>query len=897
MPKNVLVKPILKQLTVLLLMFSNPLPGLAWKVVDTKTAAALMGREDVIYCDTAGLTGGLVECPGAENNKAVLAQKQWKTRWIFSRNSSYKANKSYELFARLKIENAYDYPPGEAVDGTVWFGAKSRQGVVNRTIRIKDIPDADWHIWRVGQFEATPRGQEYFFINKGRHAKNVWIDKLFLIPVKQCAEERQLVQEMDGRQPAWRQAAFHGESLSELALNAGAPVKLEVFSSVGDNVSAEINVLLENRDGRQEKQKIQLSSGSRTVIIGNQGEKIRKIISRLEAKSEAATLYAKITSPAPEILQISELKQQGDDYYANDSMHEAVDLGNFIEERKKLGRSPCTFRIAPASLKLQRQHILPEWETSGEPEKIRLELARNEYESFQLAVIPVNLSSDHEYDLNVVSDNPSLDISCATVEYVKCTAGAYPKPWHGYFPDPLIPLGKDAKVTVAPFHTRLLLFTVHAPEHIAPGEYSAKIIFSDSSGGKSINVTAKVRNFSLPVRSSLKSAFWFWGNQKGTYGSLADWYNHDQTSWKTLSRWYSFFSRYRMTPNEFNQDFSRWFVKVIKEKDGRFSFDLKEFEHYADFLINKCNGTAINIGNCNESWKMFTKFSYIDRTTGQINYATYKFMSDEYINIFTAYLKAISHMLKEKGLWEYAYLQLTDEFKGLPKTVHDRLASILRKEIADLKILAFGWGDYGISVPVSIDFDKAKAEKLREQNQEVWWYVCVSPKPIAKGGKVTNYFIDEMGINHRFHFWQAWEKGIDGFLYWGVNMWQYAHYGNIPAGNQPKWPDREWVSNVFPSANGDGYLLYPGPEEQPRESLRLIIMRDGLEDFEYLKLLADHLDRMEQEKSSGNNDWILNTKKLLAEIRKFITEDYDRRDEKMIHEYRRRVAALLEKLP
>ncbi|MBC8443459.1 DUF4091 domain-containing protein, partial [PVC group bacterium] len=38
--------------------------------------------------------------------------------------------------------------------------------------------------------------------------------------------------------------------------------------------------------------------------------------------------------------------------------------------------------------------------------------------------------------------------------------------------------------------------------------------------------------------------------------------------------------------------------------------------------------------------------------------------------------------------------------------------------------------------------------------------------------------------------------------------------------------------------NGDGLLVYPGPNLTPYSSIRLEVIRDGIEDYEYLALLT-----------------------------------------------------------
>jgi hypothetical protein len=46
-----------------------------------------------------------------------------------------------------------------------------------------------------------------------------------------------------------------------------------------------------------------------------------------------------------------------------------------------------------------------------------------------------------------------------------------------------------------------------------------------------------------------------------------------------------------------------------------------------------------------------------------------------------------------------------------------------------------------------------------------------------------------------------------------------------------------WDPNTFGRYNGDGYLLYPGPDGVPYPSIRLRALRDGFEDYEYMWIL------------------------------------------------------------
>jgi hypothetical protein len=117
----------------------------------------------------------------------------------------------------------------------------------------------------------------------------------------------------------------------------------------------------------------------------------------------------------------------------------------------------------------------------------------------------------------------------------------------------------------------------------------------------------------------------------------------------------------------------------------------------------------------------------------------------------------------------------------------------------------------------------------------VWWYVNhTPPRPYA------NFFLDFAAIEHRIFFWQTWALGIQGVHYWNAN---YSEPGVNP------WVDQ---LDITPT-NGDGFLLYPGPNG-PVSSIRLEVIRDGIEDYDYLVLFRE---RMKQLEEKGGHDALL----------------------------------------
>lgn len=119
---------------------------------------------------------------------------------------------------------------------------------------------------------------------------------------------------------------------------------------------------------------------------------------------------------------------------------------------------------------------------------------------------------------------------------------------------------------------------------------------------------------------------------------------------------------------------------------------------------------------------------------------------------------------------------------------------------------------------------------LQRQGKTVWSYVCWEP-----GYPYTNLFVNESGLDHRVLFWQQYDVGSQGFLYWSVNFWK--------AVNDP-WINMSTVNWLDPEVYGDGSLLYNGNHvgiTGPCSSKRFEAVRDGVEDYELLKMAEEAL--------------------------------------------------------
>ena len=126
----------------------------------------------------------------------------------------------------------------------------------------------------------------------------------------------------------------------------------------------------------------------------------------------------------------------------------------------------------------------------------------------------------------------------------------------------------------------------------------------------------------------------------------------------------------------------------------------------------------------------------------------------------------------------------------------------------------------------SIDFPCPGFLHLKGENgyewadgQTRWLYQCMSPQ-----GNGLNRFIRIPLMPTRLSHWINYRYHTTGFLHWGLNYWAGAK-------NEDPWED---AGGDYPA--GDMWIIWPG-YHKVYPSIRLAAMRDGIRDYELLRML------------------------------------------------------------
>lgn len=127
---------------------------------------------------------------------------------------------------------------------------------------------------------------------------------------------------------------------------------------------------------------------------------------------------------------------------------------------------------------------------------------------------------------------------------------------------------------------------------------------------------------------------------------------------------------------------------------------------------------------------------------------------------------------------------------------------------------------------------KDYAEK---SDSELWTYICGMPY-----NPYSTYHIDDYLLSSRLLSWMMYDYDIVGVLYWAIELG--SHTSRLTESSQLYTQDFYQNPLRDNSANGDGFMVYPGRTygiNGPVSSIRLESIRDGIEDYDLMWALED----------------------------------------------------------
>jgi endonuclease/exonuclease/phosphatase family metal-dependent hydrolase len=433
-----------------------------------------------------------------------------------------------------------------------------------------------------------------------------------------------------------------------------------------------------------------------------------------------------------------------------------------------------------------------------------------------------------------------------------------------YWPDALPPMDAE-RVDVAAGENQPIWILVHVPKDVPAGTYKGVVsLDSDGEFEAEVPIELTVWDFTLPDETTLETAFGL------SYGNIDRYHGlkTEEEKRAVYELYQESFAEHRISPYDWTPlDHMR--VQFDAESDPpsaeldmeAFVAEMQRVKETHHFNTFRLAPQGMGGGTFHDRY---------DPKIGEFGEE-----SPEYQAMFSDYVSQLETHLDEAGLLDEAFVYWFDEpdpkdyefvsdgFKRLEQYA-PRLRRMITEEPNDGFLGAVPPID--IWCPVSHNFSEDAANARMDLGERFWWYVCCGPKTPHAG-----LFIDHPATELRVWTWQAWQRGITGELVWQSNYWHsntafpdtwqdpYEDpMGYVSGYSTPSGTKRFW-------GNGDGRFIYPplaartpgvsGDEpvlEGPVSSIRWEMLREGIEDYEYLSMLKRLIEERRDELSTAD---------------------------------------------
>lgn len=144
----------------------------------------------------------------------------------------------------------------------------------------------------------------------------------------------------------------------------------------------------------------------------------------------------------------------------------------------------------------------------------------------------------------------------------------------------------------------------------------------------------------------------------------------------------------------------------------------------------------------------------------------------------------------------------------------------------------------------TINYNIDRIRKYQEMGIEDWLYGPMLYESRVNSWVGSSTFIDLPLVNDRAISWSCWKYGTYSWLSWGIGAgWERAWYDPESWKDTYKSGSDSDTDFTFKKLNGNGLLIY-SPGIVPNvdiacPSIRLKTMRNGIQEYEYMRLLSE----------------------------------------------------------
>lgn len=376
--------------------------------------------------------------------------------------------------------------------------------------------------------------------------------------------------------------------------------------------------------------------------------------------------------------------------------------------------------------------------------------------------------------------------------------------------------------------------TVNIPAGAEAGTYTGNVTVRSGEEAQSLPVSITVYPFTLPEKRHLKVVESMSTGGFERFHGIKEMYS---PQWFDMLRLYAA-NMVAHRQNVFQVPMES--VVITKSKNGELKFDYTNFDRTAQVFWSTGKMDYLETGGIgqfrDDKWASTDisprNYDVKDETTG-------KNISLKGTEVLPSLLASLESHLRQKGWLSRTLFGIHDEPSVHNAKAWMELSAYMHKYAPDIRRLdaietTFLLDQIDVAVP-KLDHFAAWNDIYRDwhnKGNELWFYTV----GIYQGSLLPNKTIDVPLIDCRLIHWLNYKYDASGYLHWGWNQWNEDPFKEVGMHVGDAW-------HVYPSR--DGVL----------NSLRWEEMRNGIQDYEYFRMLEDRI-RSLKDSLGADFSWI-----------------------------------------
>ena len=412
----------------------------------------------------------------------------------------------------------------------------------------------------------------------------------------------------------------------------------------------------------------------------------------------------------------------------------------------------------------------------------------------------------------------------------------YLKTISGLYPDLLRDL-KDGKAIVCSNQWRSLWVDVEVTEEIEAGEYEIEVQLV-KEGKVVCSVVQKLTVYAVTLpKQTIMHTEWMHAD------CLADYYQVEVFSeehWQILENYFHEYVKrgcnMMLTPlftspldTAIGLERTTTQLIEVEVKDGEYYFGFDKMKRWID-LCKKCGIEYFEMSHLFSQWGA----KYAPKVVAMVDGREEKIFGwhtpavGEYTRFLESFLPQLIAKLREWEIADVTYFHISDEPREEDlesyKAAKESLGNMLDGFHTFDALSSYEFYRHGL-IDKPIPGNNEIEEFLEHGLTDMWTYYCT-----GQFYEVSNRFMSMPSARNRIYGLQLYKYDIIGILHWGYNF--YNSQFSIEHINPYEVTDAD---NAFPA--GDPFLVYPGADGFPEESIRMMVHYEALTDLRAFELL------------------------------------------------------------